>query len=131
MEQFITWASGEMTKHMPFMPHDEMKEFVVSQLSRPIPEINQELSNLLDFTKRDVKKFINEFLQRLEKQRQYEDEVKKVNDAANKKKKKGQKQQKRVIKDMKKYIGRKICYCQGTKHELVSNCYNCGKIVCS
>lgn len=25
---------------------------------------------------------------------------------------------------------RKICYCQCTKHKLVNNCVNCGKIVC-
>lgn len=26
--------------------------------------------------------------------------------------------------------GRQLCYCQCTKHPLVNNCVNCGKIVC-
>ena len=38
--------------------------------------INQELSNLLDFTQRDVKKFITEFLERIDTSRKYEQQVK-------------------------------------------------------
>jgi len=38
--------------------------------------INQELSNLLDFTQKEVKKFIQEFLERVETNRRYEQQVK-------------------------------------------------------
>lgn len=40
------------------------------------------------------------------------------------------KQQK--LRDLSKYKleGRQICYCQCTKHRLISNCSVCGKIVC-
>lgn len=34
--------------------------------------------------------------------------------------------------DISKYLvqGRKICYCQATKHAFVNNCMSCGKIIC-
>lgn len=37
-----------------------------------------------------------------------------------------------MIKDVSKFLvqGRQICYCQCTRHNLVNNCVNCGKIVC-
>ncbi len=33
---------------------------------------------------------------------------------------------------MSKFLvpGRQLCYCQCTRHKLVNNCVNCGKIVC-
>jgi ribosomal protein L18E len=37
--------------------------------------INQEISGLLDFSKKEVKKFIKEFIERVEKQRIYEEKV--------------------------------------------------------
>jgi hypothetical protein len=37
--------------------------------------INQELSNLVDFTQKEAKKFTQEFIERLENQRKYEEQV--------------------------------------------------------
>jgi hypothetical protein len=54
-------------------------------LRKDVITINQELSNLLDFTNRETKKFINSFIERIETQRKYEEEVKKVQAKTNKK----------------------------------------------
>ena len=54
-------------------------------MSKDAASINQELSNLLDFTQVPVKKFINSFIERLESQRQYDQQVKQVQTKTNKK----------------------------------------------
>jgi hypothetical protein len=38
--------------------------------------MNKELSGLLDFTDKDIKKFINDFIDKVEQQRKYEEKVK-------------------------------------------------------
>ena len=38
--------------------------------------------------------------------------------------------QQRDLTKIKPSANRIICYCQATKHGLVNNCINCGKIVC-
>lgn len=72
------------------------------------------MSNLLDFTQRDVKKFITEFLERIDTSRKYEQQVK----DQQKKVKRGEdgekvKAQQKQIKDVSKFLvpGRQICYC--------------------
>ncbi len=49
-----------------------------------------------------------------------------------KKKDTTQKPVQKLLKDLSKYVleGRKICYCQATRHGLINNCISCGKIVC-
>lgn len=46
--------------------------------------INEEISGLLDYSRQDVKKFIKEFIQRVETQRSLEIETKKVQQKADK-----------------------------------------------
>lgn len=102
-------------------------------ISKDSASINQELSNLLDFTMKENKKYISEFIDRVEQQRKYEEQVKQ----GQKKKTKNEEGQTvkavgKPIKDVSKFLvpGRQICYCQCTRHKLVNNCVNCGKIVC-
>ena len=45
---------------MSIIPHRE------NNLKKDIAEINHELSNLLDFTQKEAKKFIKDFLERIE-----------------------------------------------------------------
>ena len=40
--------------------------------------INETFSNLLDFTRKDVKAFINEFIERIKTQKRYQEEAKQV-----------------------------------------------------
>ena len=40
-------------------------------VTKDAAEINQELSNILDFTNKDVKIFIKEFIDRIDMQRKY------------------------------------------------------------
>ena len=106
-------------------------------MKKDIPSINLELASLLDFTQKDAKKFNSEFIERVENLRKYEDQVKTVQQKTSTKSKAQQEgakggQNKQVIKDVSKFLvpGRKISYCQCTRHNLVNNCINCGKIVC-
>lgn len=98
--------------------------------------INEELSGLLDYSRQDVKKFIKEFVQRVESQRNLEAETKKVMQKADRVTKQigsSSKTQKSVtVRDLSKVKlqGRAICYCMCTLHPLVNNCVSCGKIVC-
>ena len=92
--------------------------------------MNKELSGLLDFTLPVSKKFIADFMDRVEHQRRYDEKVKQAATANLKKAKLTE--TKSGSKDISKFLvaGRQACYCQCTKHNLVNNCTNCGKIVC-
>ncbi len=101
--------------------------------------INLELSNLLDYTNLNTKKFIRLFLERIANQRDYESQVKKVQQKTNKLQKDegsglrvNTNKVTRPIKDVSKFLvsGRQMCYCQATRHTLVNNCVQCGKVVC-
>lgn len=94
-------------------------------------EINHELSNILDFTNKDVKRFITEFIDRIEVQRKLEADIKK-NKVDTSKGGTGFGKKGKQIKDVSKFLvpNRNICYCQCTLHPLVNNCVSCGKVVC-
>jgi hypothetical protein len=47
-------------------------------MKKDLPSINVELSNLLDFTQKEAKKFNSEFIERVENLRKYEEQVKSV-----------------------------------------------------
>ncbi len=83
-------------------------------MTKDVVTINQELSGLLDFTQKDVKKYINEFIDRVDQHRRYEEQVKQ----GQKKKTKNEDGQtvkavSKPIKDVSKFLvpGRQICYC--------------------
>ena len=99
-------------------------------------EIATDLTNLLDFSAKDVKKFIREFQERIKNLKEYHEKVKSVHQFTNKlNKDSGGGTTKTTIKvrgDISKFLvaGRKICYCQATQHGLVNNCMDCGKVIC-
>ena len=47
-------------------------------MKKDVPSINVELTNLLDFTQKEAKKFNSEFIERVENLRKYEEQVKNV-----------------------------------------------------
>lgn len=114
--------------------HDELKLLFDNLCLEDPKKISTELSNLLDFSVKENKNFIIEFQERVSNALNYLDRAKKVQATTNAKSKEaGYKNATRQIKgDITKYLqaGRKICYCQTTIHKLVSNCVNCGKVVC-
>lgn len=99
--------------------------------------INETFSGFLDFTRKDIKAFISEFIERIQKQRNYEQKAKQVQIKTDKATKAAQNAntratKKATVRDLSKIklSQRKVCYCQCTQHGLVNNCINCGKIVC-
>ena len=81
--------------------------------------INNELSNLLDFSVKENKAFIKDFAERVAQARAYKEKARKVAAQTNYKNKElggGARGQKAVRGDLGKYLvaGRKICYCQTT-----------------
>jgi hypothetical protein len=132
MDNILKWACTEIKNLMPggILEDEDIKQMVENLLNLDSASINQEVSGLLDFSKKEVKKFIKEFIERVETQRRYDEKV-----ALSRKKVTTQPGQpgakKSVGRDLSKVaLNRKICYCQCTKHKLVNNCVNCGKIVC-
>lgn len=74
------WASAEVKKLMPggFLEDSDIKQMVQNLVMLDSASINEELSGLLDYSRQDVKKFIKDFVQRVDTQRQVEAETKKV-----------------------------------------------------
>ncbi|CDW80309.1 activating signal cointegrator 1 [Stylonychia lemnae] len=139
MDQVKSWATQELKNLSGFLAEDEAKGLIDVLATKSPAEINQELSNLLDFTQQQVKKFINSFLERIANQKNYEQQVKQLQQKTNKMSKDevtGQRinTQKitKQVKDMSKFLvsGRQICYCQASRHNLINNCISCGKVVC-
>lgn len=46
---------------------DDIDMILGNLIHKDVDTINQELSNLLDFTQKDVKKFLKEFIERVQK----------------------------------------------------------------
>jgi hypothetical protein len=136
MNSVQTWAQEEVKKLMPggFLEDEDIKQLVSNLVQLDSVSINEEISGLLDFSKKEVKKFITDFIQRVENQRKYEEHSKEVQKKADKLAKQGKNSQKTSVsvRDFSKVkqAGRNICYCMCTMHPLVNNCVACGKIVC-
>ena len=89
----------------------------------------------MDFSVKENKAFIKDFVERVTQAKAYREKARKVAASTNYKNKEmggGTKSQKVIRGDLNKYLvaGRKICYCQTTLHRLVNNCVSCGKVVC-
>lgn len=116
---------------------DELSQMFKNLTESDTSQITSELSGLLDFSLKETKKFIREFIERVKAANAYAEKVKKIQkqtEQQNKKAGGGTAKSTKEIKagDLSKFLvpGRKICYCQTTSHPLVNNCANCGKIVC-
>ena len=113
------WAAGELKKLMPsgMMAEDDILQLVGTLIYLDPVSINEQLANFIDFTKKEVKAFISEFIDRLETQRKYEEQVKTVQTKTDNMAKKAntQKHTKRVqqrdLSKIKPTANRKICYC--------------------
>lgn len=69
MDNIVKWAVPEIKNCMPggFFEDDDIRTMVDNMINLDSASINQELSNILDITQREVKKFIKEFIERVEK----------------------------------------------------------------
>ena len=54
---------------------EDIKQMVDNLINLDSASINQEISGLLDFSKREVKKFIKDFIERVENQRKYDEKL--------------------------------------------------------
>ena len=134
------WAVGQITKltaELGFLERDDIVQLVDQLLKQDASSINETISGLLDFSRKDVKNFITELIERIEKQRRYMEESRKVQIRTDKATKAAQgvnqrATKKTTVRDLSKVklASRQVCYCQCTQHPLVNNCVNCGKIVC-
>jgi len=61
-----------------FLEDDDIKQMVRNLVALDAVSINEELSGLLDYSRADVKKFIKEFVQRVDTQRNIQIETKRV-----------------------------------------------------
>ena len=77
MDIILKWASTEIKSLMPggILEDDDIRMMVDNLLNLDSATINQEISGLLDYSKKEVKKFIKEFIERVEGQRRYEEKV--------------------------------------------------------
>eukprot|EP00347_Sterkiella_histriomuscorum_P000979 403373797 len=139
MDQIKQWALGELRNFLSYLEDEEIKQLLNNLINKDAASINQELSNLLDFTNTAQRKFINSFLERIANHRQYESQVKTLTQKTNKLAKDEVTGQRvntqritKPVKDISKFLvaGRKACHCQATSHNLINNCVSCGKIVC-
>jgi hypothetical protein len=92
---------------------EDIKQMVDNLINLDSASINQEISGLLDFSKREVKKFIKDFIERVENQRKYDEKLavqqKKMKSSAAAKKAGDQQV---VTRDFSKIpANRKLCYC--------------------
>lgn len=71
MDRVEIWAAGEVKKLMPggFLEDSDIKQMVANLVVLDSASINSELSGLLDYARKDVKKFITELIERVETQR--------------------------------------------------------------
>jgi len=61
-----------------FLEDDDIKQMVRNLVALDAVSINEELSGLLDYSRADVKKFIKEFVQRVDTQQNIQIETKRV-----------------------------------------------------
>ena len=87
-------------------------------LKQDASSINETISGLLDFSRKDVKAFISELIERISNQRKYLEESKKVQIRTDKATKTAQGQNQRAtkkttVRDLSKVklASRKVCYC--------------------
>lgn len=68
MDIILKWASTEIKSLMPggILEDDDIKMMVENLLNLDSASINQEISGLLDYSKKEVKKFIKDFIERVE-----------------------------------------------------------------
>ena len=80
MDKVQQWACNEVKKLMPggFLEDEDIKQMVENLIVLDSVSINEEISGLLDYSKQEVKKFIKEFIQRVETQRNVLQETKNV-----------------------------------------------------
>lgn len=113
MDNITKWACTEIKNLMPggILDDSDIKQMVDNLLNLDSASINQEISGLLDYSKKEVKKFIKELIERVETQRRYDE---KVNNMKRKDQSKTQQagQKKTAGRDLSKVAqNRKICYC--------------------
>jgi hypothetical protein len=76
MENISKWACQEMATLMDgLLEADEIKPMVDTWLTLSQAEFNKEVSSLLDYSKKEVKKFIQSFIERVAVQKDYDRKV--------------------------------------------------------
>ena len=76
MENISKWACQEMATLMDDLHEaDEIKPMVDTWLTLSQAEFNKEVSSLLDYSKKEVKKFIQSFIERVAVQKDYDRKV--------------------------------------------------------
>ena len=81
MEKVQDWAIEEFKKVMPgaIYEDDELRPlFANLTTTASEAQINQELSAMLDFTKKDAKKFIKDFVDKVKQVKAYQEKAKRV-----------------------------------------------------
>lgn len=114
MDLILKDARTEIKNLMPggILEDEDIRQMVENWVNLDSASINQEISGLLDYSKKEVKKFIKDFIERVENQRRYEEKVaiKKKTEVKN-----GNIQAAKKLaqsRDMSKVAtDRKICYC--------------------
>ena len=73
MDQVKEWAIAEFQKLMPggIFEDEELLQMFENLCTQDSQAIQKELSGLLDFSLKETKKFIKEFVERIEKVRAY------------------------------------------------------------
>ena len=73
MDAVLTWAIAEFQKLMPIgiIQDDELKQMFDNLTKSDSSAIKNELSSLLDFSLKETKKFIKEFVEKVEHVRAY------------------------------------------------------------
>lgn len=68
MDNILKWACTEVKSLMPggILEDEDIKQMVENLLNLDSASINQEISGLLDYSKKEVKKFIKDFIERVE-----------------------------------------------------------------
>ena len=80
MEKIQTWAVGELLKLMPegLLDLEDIRQLVRTVIQQDSTSLNETISSMLDFSRKEVKLFISEFIERVENQKRYEENAKKV-----------------------------------------------------
>ena len=77
MENITKWACAEIKGLMPegLLEDEDIRQMVENCIYLESAEIDKQVSSLLDYSRKEVKKFIQGFIDRVENQRKYEEKV--------------------------------------------------------
>ena len=76
MESIRNWASAEISKLSGWIPEEDAQTSVDHLIQQDKETIFNDLGGLLDMTKKEVKAFIQDFVERVETQRKIEEQAK-------------------------------------------------------